>query len=148
MGVKTRIGGFKVQPLLVPHNAECYSFLITHEELGKLLFITDCSDFKYKVRDCNHIMIEANYDDDILVDNMCNAEYSRSASENHLEIGQTIDVLKHNYSTELQTITLLHLSQGNADKTKFVERVKRELSFKDVVAAESGLVVELNKSEF
>ena len=148
LGVKTQISGFSVQPLLVPHNAMCYSFIVTHEEFGKLLFITDCADFKYKIRDCNHILIESNYSDDLIIDNMCSNIYNRSASKNHLEIGQTIDVLKHNYSSELQNTVLLHLSKGNANPQEFVKRVKEELCFDNVVCADNGLEIELNKSEF
>ena len=148
LGVKTQIEGFKIQPLLVPHNTECYAYIITHKEFGKLLFCTDCSAFKYKVKDCNHILIEANYSDDIIIDNMCNNEFSRSASENHLEIGQTIDVLKHNYSPELQSVVLLHLSNGNSNAKEFIQRVKNELCFENVFVADKGLEIELNKSEF
>lgn len=148
LGVKTQIGDFKVQPLIVPHNAMCYAYIITHKEFGKLLFCTDCSAFKYKVKDCNHFLIEANYSDDIIIDNMCNNEFSRSASENHLEIGQTIDVLKHNYSPELQNVVLLHLSNGNSNAKEFVQRVKNELCFENVFVADKSVDVELHKSEF
>lgn len=148
VGVKTQIEGFKVQPLLVPHNTECYAYLITHCEFGKLLFCTDCSAFKYKVKDCNHILIEANYSDDIIIDNMCNNEFSRSASENHLEIGRTIEVLKHNYSPELQNVVLLHLSNGNSNAKEFVQRVKNELCFENIFVADKSVDVELHKSEF
>lgn len=148
VGVKTQIGGFKIQPLPLKHNVENYGFIITHNEFGKLLFCTDCATMPYKVKDCNHILIEANYSDDIIVDNMCNNEFSRSASENHLEIGQTIDVLKHNYSPELQTVVLLHLSNGNSNAKEFIQRVKNELCFENVFVADRGLEIELNKSEF
>ena len=148
MGVKTQIGGFKVQPLPLKHNVVNYGFIITHNEFGKLLFCTDCATMPYKVKDCNHILIEANYSDEILVDNMCNNEFSRSASGNHLEIGQTIDVLKHNYSSELQNVVLLHLSNGNSNVKEFIQRVKNELSFSNVYVAKPNLEIELNKSEF
>lgn len=148
LGVKAQIGGFKVQPLLVPHNTECYAYIITHEEFGKIVFVTDCSDFKYKIKGVQHWLIESNYSDDIIIDNMCNNEYSRSASKNHLEIGQTIDVLKHNYSPELQNVVLLHLSKGNSNAQEFIQRVKSELCFENVFVADKGLFLTLNKSEF
>lgn len=147
-GAKTSMGGFKVQPLPLKHNVECYGFLITHNEFGKLLFCTDCATMPYKVKDCHHLLIESNYSDEILIDNMCNNEFSRSASENHLEIGQTIDVLKHNYSPELQSVVLLHLSNGNSNAKEFIQRVKNELCFENVFVADKGLEIELNKSEF
>lgn len=61
IGEKTRIGGFSIQPLSVPHSCECYAYIIQHEEFGKLVFATDCSEFKYKIKSVNHWLLEANY---------------------------------------------------------------------------------------
>lgn len=146
-GSKYKIGGFLVQPIPVPHSVECYSYVIDHEDIGRSLFITDTSDFKYKVKGCKHIFIEANWSEEILIDNACNDVEMRSRHEQHLEINQTIDILKANYSSELETIVLLHLSNGNADAKKFQSMVQYELGFKNVHIAESGLVVNL-ESDF
>ena len=93
-------------------------------------------------------MLEANYDEEIIIDRMINDTYSASASQNHLSINQTIEILKNNYSSELQSITLIHLSDGNANAKRFKRRVQEELGFDNVVIADKGIVVELNKSEF
>lgn len=148
VGVKTQIGGFKVQPLLVPHNVMCYSYLITHEEMGKLVFATDCADFRYKIRGVHHWIIECNHCEELMLEHALNNVYSRSASENHLEIKQTVDVLKNNFCVDTQTIVLCHLSQGNADEKEFAQRVKNELAFSNVYVAKPNLEIELNKSEF
>lgn len=146
---KTKIGGFTIQPISVNHNVECYSFLIEHEDIGRMIFLTDLSDFPYKIKDLNLIMIEANYSNDVILSNgIDNNKWSVSQSENHLSIEQTIEILKNNYSTCLQQIILLHLSNGNSNAKEFVESVKFELGFNNVVVAESGLIVELNKEEF
>ena len=60
------IGNFKVQCLKVPHNALCYSFIIKCPSGEKILFATDLSKFNYKVSGCDVIMMEANYDEDII----------------------------------------------------------------------------------
>jgi phosphoribosyl 1,2-cyclic phosphodiesterase len=148
VGVKTQIGGFYVQPLIVPHNAMCYAYIITHKEFGKIVFATDCLDFKYKIKSVNHWLIECNHCEELMIDNMCNNIYSLSASENHLEISKTIKTLKANYSCELQNIVLLHLSQGNADKNSFIGRVQEGVWFNNVFVAENGFELELNESEF
>lgn len=147
-GFKKTIGGFVIIPLPLKHNCECYGYIIKHKEFGKLVFATDCLDFKYKVKDVNHWLIECNHSEDIMIDNMCNNIYSVSANENHLEISKTIKALNANYSCELQNIVLLHLSQGNADKVSFIGRVKEEVCFNSVFVAESGFELELNESEF
>jgi phosphoribosyl 1,2-cyclic phosphodiesterase len=148
VGVKTKIGGFKVQPLIVPHNTMCYAYIITHEEMGKLVFATDCADFRYKIRGVHHWLIECNHCEELMLEHALNNVYSMSASENHLEIKQTIDILKNNFCVDTQTIVLCHLSQGNADEKEFEQRVKNELAFSNVYVAKPNLEIELNKSEF
>ena len=146
---KTRIGKeFVVQPIKLFHNVACYGFLIQHEEFGKLVFVTDTNSVPYKFKGVQHWMIETNYSEEILIDNACNDVYSRSASENHLEINDTIEVLKRNYSSELQNVVLIHLSSGNSNEKDFKERVQQELGFDRVWVADNGLKIELNKSEF
>ena len=146
---KTRIGKeFVVQPIKLFHNVECYGFLIQHEEFGKMVFATDTNSVPYKFKGVQHWLLESNYDNDILIDNACNDVYSRSASENHLEINDTIEVLKRNYSSELQNVVLIHLSSGNSNEKEFKERVQQELSFDRVWVADKDLKIELNKSEF
>lgn len=148
MGEKTRIGGFLIQPLEVPHSCECFSYIITHEEFGKLLFFTDCSAFKYKVKNCNHILAECNYSEEILITKMCDSEMGRSLYENHLELEDCINALKVNFSADTQSITLIHLSDTNSDEKEFVQRVKDELGFDNVTAATSGQTIILEKEEF
>lgn len=146
---KTRVGkGFIVQPIKLFHNVECYGFLIQHEEFGKMVFTTDTNSVPYKFKGVQHWMIEANYSEEILIDNACNDVYSRSASENHLEINDTIEVLKRNYSSELQNVVLIHLSSGNSNEKDFKERVQQELGFDGVWVTNNGMEIELNKSEF
>lgn len=147
-GVKMRLGGFKVQAIPLQHNCECYGYLIEHNSISKLIFATDCNSVPYRFKNVNHFVIECNYDADILIDNMCNNVYSQSASENHLELNDTIEFLKQNYSSALQSVTLIHLSNGNINAETAKQRVKDELGFDNVYVADKGLIVELNKDDF
>lgn len=148
VGVKTQIGGFKVQPLPLKHDVENYGFIITTADNNKIVFATDAAEFRYKIRGVHHWIIECNHCEELMLEHALNNVYSMSASENHLEIGQTIDVLKNNFCVDTQTIVLCHLSQGNADEKEFEQRVKRELAFSNVYVAKTNLEIELNKSEF
>ena len=62
--VARQIGSFMVTPFNVPHDTgiECYGYLIKHEEMGQLLFLTDLEYCKYNFSKLNieHIMVEAN----------------------------------------------------------------------------------------
>ena len=142
------LGGFKVQPMEVPHSCQCYAYLIQNEEIGKLLFITDCVRFNYKIKGVNHVLCEANWSEELLVSNLCNDVETRSHHEHHMELEDTIKALKNNYSPDLQTICLLHLSNTNGDPIYFVKRVKEELGFDSVFAADKGLTIPLQLSEF
>ena len=139
---------FRSQPLSVPHSCECYAYIIQHEEFGKLVFATDCSAFKYKIKSVNHWLLEANYSEQILITKMCDNEISRSLYWNHLELEDCINALKVNFSADTQSITLIHLSDTNSDEKEFVKRVKRELGFDNVVVADRGMEIEIQKSEF
>lgn len=147
-GLKTQIGGFKVQPIPLKHSVECYGFIIEHSEFGKLLFFTDCCEFKYKVKGVNHILAEANHSEELIIDNIINDESSRSLSENHMKIDDTIEAIKANYNKKLVNIVLIHLSSGNANPKEFVKQVKDEIGLNNVFVAKKGFNLELSKEEF
>ena len=142
-GVKTSIGSFKVQPLAIKHNVENYAYIITHEDMGKLVFALDCEEFLYKIRDVNHWIIESNHDFDIMLDHALSNEFSSSMSENHLSLEQCIDALKTNQCDATTTIVLAHLSDANSNSRIFMHRVKDELGAERVFIADSALDVEL-----
>lgn len=147
-GRKIAIGGFKIQAIPLFHNATCFGFIIEHDEIGKAIFCTDTCRIPYRFKDANHLWIEANYDYCLMIDHMCDNIYSQSASENHMEINDTIDVVKENYNNALQTVVLLHLSNGNSNSNDFVKRVKEAIGFNNVWVADKGLKIELNKEDF
>lgn len=143
-----RLGRFKIQRVDLFHNAQNIGFIIDTPDNQRISFFTDTNSIPYRFKKVNHFIVECNYDADILIDNACNNVYSQSASENHLEIEDTIEFLKQNYSSSLQTIILIHLSNGNINAEKAKQRVKDELGFENVYVAGKGLIVELNKDEF
>lgn len=92
-------------------------------------------------------MVEANYDEDVILDNAVQDKWSSSASSNHLSINQSIEMIKRHDTVDLQDIILLHLSDGNSDAKKFQRMVKAETGH-DCYIADKGLVVELKDREF
>lgn len=148
LGKKKRICGFTIQPIPLFHDVMNYGFLIEHKDTGKILFATDTSQVPYKFKGVRHFVIEANNDIDEIIDNACDNEFSRSASQNHLELNDTIETLKQNYSVNTQTIVLIHLSNANINAVKAKKKVQEELGFNNVYVAEKGLEIELNKEEF
>lgn len=145
---KYRIDGFLVQAISVNHSCECYAYIIEHESMGKMLFATDLTAFPYKINGLNHVLLEANNDEEVMIDNYIDGIYSRSASDTHLSIQKTIEILKANYSPSLQTVVLLHLSDSNSDERKFKSMVQRKLGFENVHIASSGMNLQINKEAF
>lgn len=149
IGHKYRIGSFYVQTLPVPHgDCECYAYIIDHEDMGRLLFATDLSDFPYKVKECNHIMLECNNSLDMIVDNMVEGHYNKSASETHLDMDDCFEVLHRLENPNLQSIILLHLSNWNSNENTIRERLSEEFPVIDCYIADKELKIELSKTEF
>lgn len=141
------IGKFKVQCLEVPHNALCYSFIIKCPSGEKILFATDLSKFNYKVSGCDVIMMEANYDEDIIYEALARGEVVRSQSENHLEIKDCMEAVERCVDTNTQLIILLHLSDGYSDEKRF-QKMVHEATGKRVCVAHAWNVYEINESDF
>lgn len=112
-----------------------YGFLITHKEMGRMLYITDCELIKWKFKDINHILLGVNYDKD-LVDT-----YNPKANHvfrGHLSIDTACDFVKTNYSDSLQNVIMCHLSSENADKDSFIEKMKNAVNGANVDVAKQG----------
>lgn len=137
------IGSFKVVPLPLTHNVENYGYMVFHEKLGRLVYAVDCVEFPYNLKDVAHWLIEANHDEEIIFDNLLESDYSRSASENHLNILQVVDALSRNKCLSMKNIVLCHLSDSNSNAEKFKRTIEEEIGIENVYIASKGQVVEL-----
>jgi phosphoribosyl 1,2-cyclic phosphodiesterase len=142
-GRKTSIGGFKIQPIPLQHSCECFGYLIETSDNQRIVFATDCCEFLYKIKNVNHWLIECNWSEDILIDNMCDNAEMRSRHEHHLELNDTIFALKENFSSSMNTVVLLHLSNGNSNEEMFKSRISEELGFFNIHIAKKGLSLQL-----
>ena len=140
------LGNFKITPFYVPHdNTPCFAYQICHEEIGKLLFLTDLEYCKYRFKDVNQIMIEANYSKDII--NQDNPNFDH-VCRGHMELGTTWEFLKANKGPDLRNVVLLHLSDNNSDDALFAKKTKEAVGVADVYVADKGMEIELNKEPF
>lgn len=152
-----KVGGFKVLAFDLDHAnndrspCPCLGFLIEHKEMGKLLFVTDTMMFKYSFSGVDHIMIEANYEDEILDYNI-----EQGVTEpwqkprllaSHLEVRQTAKILQRPEYTDVQNILLLHLSSRNSNPDLFREIVQSATG-KPVQIARPGLILPLSKEPY
>ena len=120
-----------------------FGFLITHKEMGRMLYITDCNLIKWRFKDINHILLGVNYDKDLI--DRDNTSKANHVFRGHLSIDTACDFVKANYSDSLQNVIMCHLSAENADSDSFIEKMKKVACRANVCVAEKGLEVELRK---
>ena len=146
---KKKLGGFTVIPFQVPHNGtECDGWLITHEELGRLLFITDAEycRFNFSKKKITHAMIECNYSEDYMVSDVENRGH---VLHGHMELQTCKRLIQTIKSPELRSVGLLHLSAQNGEPERFRREIKEIVDFDvDVWVAEKGFQTELNLNPF
>jgi hypothetical protein len=87
-----KIDSYIILPFETQHDCEgSMGFLIQHEEMGKMLFITDSYYCKYKFKGLEHIFIECNYSNSILDNNF---------EQGYLPIGLRNRLIKSHFSLE------------------------------------------------
>jgi phosphoribosyl 1,2-cyclic phosphodiesterase len=114
----------------------CFGFLITHPEMGKMLYITDTELIKWKFKGINHILLGVNYDKDLIGGD--NAGKANHVFRGHLSIDTACDFVKANYSDSLQNVIMCHLSSENADSDSFIEKMKKVAYRANVDVAEAN----------
>lgn len=121
-----------------------FGFLITHKEMGRMLYITDCEVIKWKFKDANHILLGVNYDKDLVDTDNPKANH---VFRGHLSIDTACDFVKANDSDILQNIIMCHLSSENADKDSFIAKMKNAVNGANVDVAEPGKEWVLRKGD-
>lgn len=146
-GQTYEIGGYRVTPLSVEHDVECFAYLIHHKEMETLFFATDCYNLHQVVRGVRHYLIEANYQDEIL--ERCVAEgrtrgfLADRVRLSHMSLAHCIDYLRMcEAGKTAKTITLIHGSARHLDNREAEDRVAGAFGVATWVA-EKGLEVEL-----
>ena len=148
------VGEWKVSPFEVVHDAvEPLGFIIEHPECGKILFVTDTRfvPLSFRLQRLDHIMVEANYSDDILDDNVLEEKVTMDRAvrvrRTHMSLRSACELVRANETPALKTVILMHLSSGNADPERFAREAAKSALLAQVYVAVAGLSVELKKNE-
>lgn len=146
-----RVGTFKVFALPVSHDVPCVAFVIEHAEMGKMLFVTDTMLFDYRIKNLSHILIEANYSDEVLTYNIENgitpASMRSRLLQSHMEIKTTEQILSTTDLDGVNNIVLIHLSGNNSDADQFKTRIMQKTG-KPVTIAKRGVVLDVSKEPY
>ena len=126
-----RIGTLRILPFEAEHDVPCYGYQVTSTETGeRLVYITDSAYVRYTFTGLTHIMIEANYAEDIMIGNVRDEKVPLSLAERvagtHMSIDTLLSLLRANDMTKVRQIYLLHLSDNNSDAEVFKKMVQRE----------------------
>lgn len=142
-----KYGEFVIKSFPLVHDVPCFGFLVCHPECGKVLYISDTEYVKYRFKNLNHILVEANYDKELLAETEEVSRKRNHVLSGHMEIRTTCEFLRVNQNPGLQNVVLLHLSEDNADSGQFRSKVS---GFVDcpVQIAKRGLEVNLNLCPF
>lgn len=153
------VGSFNVIPFNLPHTTydkdakiliPCpnYGYLVQHEEMGKLLYMTDfeyCTYSFYKMQ-VEHLVIECNYCEELV--DRSEANYMHRI-KGHCSLSTCKQFIKENCTESLRTITLVHLS-GQASDARKIQQEIQEVAGNNVLVqiGRAGLEVDLNLCPF
>ena len=76
-----KVDGFKVQTFELVHNAANSAFIVDTPDQIRVLYCTDTQYIPKRVKGVNCAIIECNYDDQVIVDNLCEGVENRSQFE-------------------------------------------------------------------
>lgn len=146
------LGGFTIVPFDTIHStAEPTGFYIHHPETGAMVFATDTGYLPRPFAGLSNVMIEANYDRELLDARYWSGEISqrryRHVRNGHMCIDTAIEALQANDLSRVNNIILLHLSEEHANPEDFRRRVA-EATGKTVYVACPGLEIEFNATPF
>ena len=142
------VNGFKIQTFELVHDVPTNAFVIDTDDGIRILYCTDTKRIPKKVKGVHYAIIECNNDFDAIVDNSMEDVFTKSKPENHQSLCECARYLKAIDKVNLQYIVLWHMSMTNIDENKAIETIKREVGFDNVVVADRGMEIEIQKSEF
>lgn len=143
-----KVDGFKVQTFELVHDVPNNAFIIDTDEGIRILYCTDTKRIPKKVKGVHYAILECNNDQDTIIDNAIDDLFVNSRPENHQSLCECARYLKAIDKVNLQCIVLWHMSMTNIDENKAVDTIKREVGFDNVVVADRGMEIEIQKSEF
>jgi len=146
-----KLGGFKVAPLEVPHDATTYAYIIDHDEMGRAVFVTDTYLFEYYVPAVHHWLIECNHEIEI-VDAAIEKGYVHSSRrgrimKSHMDLQTVKEVMTRSDGSKLRNVILLHLSDTSSDEARFIQEITAHTGAA-VYAADGGVKIDLSKELF
>ncbi len=139
------IDSWTVLPFDVQHDAaEPLGYLLQSRSGAKVLYATDTYYIKYQFKGLTHILLECNYADDLLQQNVLSGALhpaiKKRIRRSHFSLDNVKTFLKANDLSKVREIWLIHLSDGNSDAERFKRKVQSLTGKPVIVAAEREAV--------
>lgn len=144
-----KAGNFKIKSFPINHDVnEPCGFLIHHPDCGVVLFLTDTYYSNFTFKGLNNIIVEANYDSEIIDEKLGNKKFLRDRIlKSHMSLDTCMDFLKANDLSAVNNIVLIHLSDSNSHEINFAKSVA-SMTGKEVNVASNGMNISFNKTPF
>lgn len=141
-----KFGNYIIKAFPLVHDVPCHGFYIFHDNIGSLVYATDTEYIKYRFKNLNHILVEANHSYDLIDNEAVNREH---VLRGHMSLQTALDFISTNDNPALRNVVLLHLSDKNSDSEQFLQKTKETVKYgADCYIAEKGLEVDLNLCPF
>lgn len=142
-----KIGMFRIKAFELRHDVYNLGFLIDHVSTGKFVFITDTASIPYNFKGLNNVLVECNFDTEIIDNNETPYHLRDRVAYNHLSLNACNEFLITTDLSQANNIVLLHPSDSNSNIREFVSVLKASTG-KDVYVAEKGLEIDFNYLPF
>jgi len=123
------IGSWTVLPFDTKHDVDSVGFLLANTAGDKLVYLTDTAYCKYRFNGLTHILVEANFCEDILKENVRNGIIESAMKsrliKTHFSLQNVKEFLEANDLKKVEEIHLLHLSDNNSDEDRFKKEIQR-----------------------
>lgn len=142
-----KIGAFTVNGFPLQHRAENFGYIITCPDGTRILFATDAKCIPYRFKNINVYMIEANHDDETVIENMAKEEPMYNRFDDHMGIEDCIAFLDQSFPLgSCRYILLIHPSSLNARPSEYIRQIKERYGIECVDVAQAGMVVDVTEN--
>lgn len=144
---RKQFGKFNVQCFDLPHNGTPNRGFLIEVDGQKILYMTDFEycPFKFTTQKINHILIECNYQQELVDRDLPNYEHK---IRGHCSLDTCKEFIKVNATDSLQTVILCHLGRETAEPEECINEIQKIAPQANVYVAERGAEIELkNKNE-
>lgn len=125
-----RVGSWIVLPFDVQHDTSMpLGYLLQSDYGHKVLFATDTYYIKYQFSGITHYLVECNYDqqtiDNNVAEGILHPSLRKRVMQSHMSLETLIQFFKANDLSKCEEIYLLHLSSNNSNKKRIFEEVAK-----------------------